>query len=142
MTVDSQSMHKTLAQIRAKLDDMPKQRSFCLLIVEDDDSDLRLLLDVLDEYRTDIHIARTEAEAIDCLMLKEIDLVFLDLKLMQGDGLSLLDWLRLNRPKLPVIVLTGLDGDSPQLQGAVDRGACIFPKPFTVDHARMVLGTL
>src|SRR2546429_5185498 len=50
--------------------------------------------------------------------LLEVDLVLLDLLLPDRRGLAVLEEIRAGKPRLPVIVLTALDGIGAQIGGA------------------------
>lgn len=52
-------------------------------------------------------VASSGHEALEKIDSKDIDVVILDLKMPDLDGLEVLARLRVNHPKLPVIILTG-----------------------------------
>jgi PAS domain S-box-containing protein len=83
-----------------------------ILLVEDDPTDARLLLSLLDhadlcEYR--IHAVGSAAEAERSLTGGEFDVVLLDLSLPDCDGLSSVQRILTVAPSTPIVVLTGRD---------------------------------
>jgi DNA-binding NtrC family response regulator len=70
-------------------------------------------------------------------MLLEIehpDLVLLDLRMPGLGGLEVLRRIRMVRPDLPVIIISGL-GDADTARQTLRRGAVDYlPKPFDLDH--------
>ncbi len=70
--------------------------------------------------------AGTPAEARDALARHDdFDAVLLDLKLGVSDGFGVLREIRMNRPRLPVMVVTGSD-DGRDLIRAIDGGAMAY----------------
>ena len=66
--------------------------------------------------------ATTCAEALDCLRQKTIDLVLLDIKLPDGNGLDLLPQIKAINPDLPVLMHT-LSDTSTDVVHSYQRGA-------------------
>jgi signal transduction histidine kinase len=109
---------------------MPDERiklegSLTILLVEDNPLDAELFREFLaDTGALDfkvIHVPRLSL-ALERLDRDGIDIVFLDFILPDSDGLSGLAKLRRCAPKVPVIMLTGLDDDGVGLE-AVAAGA-------------------
>src|SRR5262245_3189937 len=78
------------------------------LLVVDDEKNLRL---GLSEWARDIGFLPVEAasgrEALEAVREQNVDVVLLDLRLQNEDGLDVLKRLRDEEPSLPVIMLTG-----------------------------------
>ncbi|MCE9575618.1 MAG: sigma-54 dependent transcriptional regulator [Deltaproteobacteria bacterium] len=104
------------------------------ILVVDDDATIRLALtaQLADEgYRT--IAAESIAAATAALRDAAIDLVLLDIRLKDGDGLTLLEQLRATRPALPVIIATAF-GDSARAIRAMRLGAFEYvTKPFDLE---------
>jgi DNA-binding NtrC family response regulator len=64
-----------------------------------------------------------------------IDLVVTDIRMPRGNGLELLESIRIVDDDLPVVVMTGF-GDSEVERRASDLGAFFLDKPFDVDDLR------
>lgn len=99
-----------------------------LLLVEDDPSDAELVREALAESRRprfEVEHATHLRTARDVLGRSPIDLVLLDLGLPDAQGVGTLQELLAAHPRVPCIVLTGLDDDDLGLW-AVQHGAQDF----------------
>jgi DNA-binding response OmpR family regulator len=88
---------------------MPK-RSVRILHIEDDRFQRRLLahhLKEVDEFEFEIVCAESEAEGLELFDGQGADLVVLDYRLTQGDGLHCLRELRCRDPNIPIIAISG-----------------------------------
>jgi len=81
------------------------------LLVADDHEMVRLGLKSLLEG-TEIEItveAATGEEAVRQALSKEVDVVLLDIRMPHGDGLTALGRIKLEKPRLPVLILSAYD---------------------------------
>jgi diguanylate cyclase (GGDEF)-like protein/PAS domain S-box-containing protein len=101
-----------------------------LLLVEDNPGDARLLKEMIDERETTggwshnaelIHV-KSLREAERHLSEREVDIVLLDLRLPDADGLTAVRRAQAAAPRVPLVVLTGLDDESLAAQ-ALHEGA-------------------
>jgi serine phosphatase RsbU (regulator of sigma subunit) len=94
-----------------------------LLLVEDNDGDALLVEDQLQEDMPGAQIsrARTLGEAL-IAPSDEFDCVLLDLNLPDATGLDAVARIRVRRPSIPLIVLTGLDDEAAGI-AAMEAGA-------------------
>src|SRR5712692_3908036 len=111
----------------------------CILIVEDD-ADLGFLLqEVLKREGHRVEIAETGAAALARLQRGTYDLVLLDLRLPDGDGLELLPRYQELAPDVPIIVMTAFNTRQIALE-ATHRGAYdFFRKPFEIQEVQIVI---
>jgi DNA-binding response OmpR family regulator len=101
-----------------------------VLIVEDHEligSSLRRALQA-NGYQTTV--AATLADATDTIDTAAPDLVVCDLGLPDGDGLDLIDRLRDQHPRLPVLVLTARDEEADVVAGLAAGAVDYVTKPF------------
>ena len=117
---------------------MRTHRARTLLLVEDDEATATFLADNLAADGFDVTVAPGVAEGWRALEVRRLDAVLLDLALVDGSGLVLLDRLRASDgaasrvdPALPVIVLSGRVSELDRVRG-FERGADDYvPKPFS-----------
>jgi DNA-binding NarL/FixJ family response regulator len=84
-----------------------------LLLVEDQPvvrSGLETLLSAAEISMVDV--AQTAADAIEKAATTKADVVLLDIRLAEGDGLAALARIKAERPTLPVLIYTGYDNPS------------------------------
>ena len=86
---------------------MPDKTS--ILLVDDEENLRRTLAMILRREGYQVETAATVAEARQCVNKSSFDLTFLDLKLPDGNGLTLLPELRQRFPNMPVVILTAHD---------------------------------
>ena len=102
------------------------------VLVIDDDAVVR---DVIGEMLLgagyEVVTAKTAAEALELFMDDEVRLVVSDIVMPDLSGLELLEAMRLHRPSLPIVLVTG-DNTRDNLTEALTRGADgLVAKPFT-----------
>ncbi len=106
------------------------------ILVVDDDSSIRLLIGSALEcwgYRVDL--ASSGNEAKEMIDRDSFDLILTDMLMPDGDGFTLLDWVRANRPGLPVVMVSAAS-DIGMAIDSMHRGACDYLlKPF--DHRKL-----
>lgn len=120
------------------------RRPISLLLVEDNLWDADQIQRVVDEYSAFTCVAVTGREAVECLKKSDFDIVLLDLRLNADmDGNDVLRWMKSQGKTVPVVVITGVSDDSPDVNEAMTLGAkCAIQKPLTLENARMILGAL
>ncbi|HJP72483.1 MAG TPA: response regulator, partial [Candidatus Limnocylindria bacterium] len=104
------------------------------VLIVDDDGDVRALLkDLLTEAGYKARIAKTGGEALEAVAKDLPDLVMMDVKLPDQDGLGVLKTLKREHPELEVIVMTAFGGSSTAIK-AMEQGAYDYvTKPFEID---------
>jgi DNA-binding response OmpR family regulator len=91
-----------------------------ILLVEDDRRIVAFLEQGLKAHAYAVESVRTAAEAL--VRAPDADLVVLDLRLPDGDGMNVLRQLRAEGVRVPVIVLTARDGVDDRVL-SLDSGA-------------------
>ncbi len=99
---------------------MPDNSS--ILLIDDEENLRRTLALILKRAGYQVNTAATVMEARQRLAASTYDLTFLDLKLPDADGLTLLPELRSRFPSMPVLVLTAHDKLDAAIE-AVRQGA-------------------
>lgn len=111
---------------------VPLQKQIRNILIIDDERDLCLLLaDALSAKGYHVAMANTRREGMVCLKKASPDLVFLDLKLPDGDGIKMLSKIRRLCPKTIVNIISAY-GSKESREEAMKKGAHGFiDKPFT-----------
>ncbi len=95
-----------------------------ILLVEDNENDALLLQETLAQFGDSFHLTHatsaTDAEAL--LHQAAFDAMLLDLSLPDTRGMETILWANRTAPRLPVIILTGMDDERMALE-AVRKGA-------------------
>jgi two-component system response regulator AtoC len=104
------------------------------VLVVDDDAQIRsLLTDLLKANGYTVRPAKTGAEALAAVAKQRPELVMMDIKLPDQDGLDVLKAMKRDRPELEVIVMTAFGGSSSAIK-AMEHGAYDYvTKPFDID---------
>lgn len=80
-----------------------------ILVVDDDEHILRLYKDELTEEGYEVVLAANGQEALDLFHKEDPDLVTLDIRLPDIDGIQLLRQMKEKKPRLPIIMSTAYD---------------------------------
>jgi len=104
------------------------------VLVVDDEPEIRALLtDLLKDDGYKVRTANTGAEALESVAKDLPDLVMMDVKLPDQDGLGVLKTLRREHGELEVIVMTAFGGSSTAIK-AMEHGAYDYvTKPFEIE---------
>ena len=108
------------------------ERQACVLVVEDDPALQRMILNYLEENSIRTLAASVRWEMVRELKSAEVNLVILDLRLGQEDGLDLLREVR-SHSDVPVIIITGHRRDDIDRVVGLELGADDYlTKPFNL----------
>src|ERR1700722_1060141 len=111
---------------RMKQTDPARRSSFSrLLIVEDDPSQLRTLVDILGDEGFAARACRTAGEALKEVAVEDFVAAIIDLRLPDQDGTSLAEQIRLLNSRVRVIIYTGY-GSFGSAKDAINRGAFAY----------------
>ncbi|MCX5720343.1 MAG: response regulator [Nitrospirae bacterium] len=80
-----------------------------ILVVDDDEHILRLYKDELTEEGYEVVLAANGQEALALFHKEDPDLVTLDIRLPDVDGIQLLRQMKEKKPRLPIIMSTAYD---------------------------------
>src|ERR1700690_2200865 len=96
-----------------------------ILLIEDNPGDARLIKEYLSDVKNtafDFKSAERLHDGIEILENEFVDVVLLDLKLPDSEGLGSFDQIFAVAPSVPIIVLTGLNDETTAIK-AVKMGA-------------------
>src|SRR5687767_4852764 len=110
------------------------------ILVVDDEADIRELLGMtLTRMGLDAHCAGTTTEAYALLGKHTYELCLTDMRLPDGDGLAVLDYVSKHHPNLPVAVITA-HGSAENAVAALKAGAFDYlAKPVSLNQLRTLV---
>jgi DNA-binding NtrC family response regulator len=113
-----------------------------ILIVDDSFTDRETLKTILGERGYSVVTASTGSEALARVREKRFDIIFLDVKLPDIDGVAFFEQVKVIDPEVSVIMMTGYS-ETELMQKIISQGAytCIY-KPFNVDRVVELVGEL
>jgi DNA-binding NtrC family response regulator len=110
-----------------------------LLIIDDDDSNCRLIKAIFSAEGMKVAVARDGQSGIDMALADPPDILLLDLRMPGLDGMEVLARLKQELPALPVVMLTGHQDLKTAVQ-AMQLGAFDYlTKPFVNDEVVVVV---
>ena len=116
--------------------------SYTILVAEDDDGLRSLITSVLRGEGYDVLEAADGILVVRLLAEQDVDALLLDIKLGIDDGVALGHELRLERPHLPIALMSG---DSPAAEArerAVGLTDFFLQKPFTLPEVKATVEAL
>ena len=110
------------------------------ILVVDDEADIRELLGMtLSRMGLEAHCAASTSEARVLLAQNTYDLCLTDMRLPDGDGLTVVDYVAKHHPSLPVAVITA-HGSTENAVAALKAGAFDYlAKPVSLDQLRTLV---
>ena len=110
------------------------------ILVVDDEADIRELLSMtLIRMGLEPQCAGTVSEALELLARNTFELCLTDMRLADGDGLSIVEYITRNHPSLPVAVITA-HGSAENAVAALKAGAFDYlGKPVSLDQLRSLV---
>ena len=102
-----------------------------ILVVEDDPSIRRGLVDTLEAGGYGTAEAADGEAGLQTAMARDFDLVLIDIKLPKRDGFSLLEEIRRSKPALPAIMVTALGAEEDRVRGLKGGADDYVVKPFS-----------
>ena len=113
-----------------------------ILVVDDSFTDRETLKTILEERGYGVVTASSGAEALAMVKEKRFDIIFLDVRLPDIDGVEFFEQVKAIDPEVAVIMMTGYS-EAELMQKVISHGAytCIY-KPFNVDKVVSLVGEL
>ena len=113
-----------------------------VLIVDDNPNMSVLLSDILEIFEYKGYHADDGTEALERLRKETYDLVFTDLRMPRMDGYDLLQAIKTEHPKIPVVVVTGYSIEESQDHMLSQKADGFLHKPFKVNEIEAILNKL
>jgi DNA-binding response OmpR family regulator len=102
-----------------------------VLAIDDDPSVLKMIVDYLGDNDIRVTALGSGREIAAVLKRDPVDLVVLDLRLPDEDGMQIARRLRAELPELPIIMLTGLKDEADRVMGLELGADDYLTKPFS-----------
>ena len=119
------------ASINAWLRQNPAGKTANVLVIDDDETICSLFKDTLEEEGHTVTAVNESSKGLELVKQRDYDLVFLDLKMPEMDGVELFRQIRATKPELPVTIITGYP-DSDLMMSALTYGPLgVISKPFS-----------
>jgi len=110
-----------------------------ILVVDDEESICELCVRTLRRYGYDATSTASSHQALEMLRQQGFDLLLLDVRMPEMDGLEVMRQVREFTPDMAIVVMTGYASVEAAIE-AVKQGAADFlPKPFQLDNLRLAV---
>ncbi|MEQ1845686.1 MAG: response regulator [Nitrospira sp.] len=104
-----------------------------ILLIDDDDFIIRLLSLVLTKAKYEIISASNGKNAISILSEQPVDMIILDLRMPEMDGLAFLKWVRKEANlTVPILILTAMVSADTEKQAMAEGASALLYKPIKV----------
>ena len=103
------------------------------ILVADDEEGIRdLIYEALSQLGHEVRCAVNGMEAISLIASEPADILFLDIRMPNGDGLTALREIHRMRPSMPVVMITGC-GEHELIDQSLEMGSMLcLMKPFGI----------
>jgi two-component system, NtrC family, response regulator HydG len=112
------------------MDDVMEPRQAQALIVDDDRDICRLLGHLLERAGIAVQAAYDGAGALELVDALQPDVLLLDVKMPNSDGMDVLRRIRQRYPELPVVMMTAFAGVTQAVEAMKTGAVDYLPKPF------------
>jgi two-component system, NtrC family, response regulator HydG len=113
---------------------MPK-----ILLIEDDISFCKLLEKFLIKKSYHVSTAFSAAEARLAVKKESFNLILMDIRLPDCDGIGLMTEFKISNPEIPVVLMTGYSDVNTAVKAIKNGAADYISKPFNPDEVLLVI---
>lgn len=114
-------------------------KNLSVLIVDDDAKICESLSDIVEASGYEVSTANSGEEALKLTRENEFDVILMDIRMPEMDGVETLKNIRKHTPAQQVAMMTAFAEDTLVEQSKIEGAICIFPKPLNIEK---VLGFL
>jgi DNA-binding NtrC family response regulator len=104
-----------------------------ILIVDDNPSIARTLMDILDIKGYNVYSASSGVEALQIIEFKDVDILLTDVRMPEMDGVTLYKYARKTHPDMMTILMTAYAEDDIIQQGMKEGIKNVLTKPLDID---------
>jgi len=105
-----------------------------ILVVDDEDIVLESCRRVLEADGYEVLLAASADQALQMIRDEPPDLLLVDVKMPEHDGVYLIREVRKERPDIPIVLMTGYTTKETVAEAAQIGAATLIAKPFTPDE--------
>lgn len=113
-----------------------------VLVVDDDPSLTELLVDTLEVIGYESYKAESAQQALAIMHSEQIDLVISDINMPEMSGIELLQEIKKENSRIPVMLITGIGSDSIKEQAFLSGADGFLAKPFRIRTIESEIGKL
>lgn len=114
----------------------------CILLVEDQQQVRATLQRALQSRGFAVLAVESAAQAQDLIDTMRVDLLLTDVSLSGYiDGFALAEWVRASWPRMPIVIISGLELSDPPAWLREDPRIRLLPKPFALAALFQILDT-
>ncbi|MGD0795715.1 MAG: response regulator [Dehalococcoidales bacterium] len=114
-----------------------------ILVVDDDEAIRTVLREIIvREFGCNVMVARTGSEAIEMVTQQDFDLIFLDLKMPDMDGVEVFRRMKTINPKLLVTIITGYPDSELMMRVLLLGPFAVMKKPFDAKDIISAVNTI
>ncbi len=130
-----------IGRIMAIIEELARQR-ILILVVDDQVGDRETLRGILEDKGYRVATARDGAETIEMVKSRHYDIIFLDVRLPDMNGVETYEQVKKIDPRATVIMMTGYSEED-LVKRAISQGAytCIY-KPFDMEKVIALVGNI
>ena len=107
--------------------------TYSLLLVDDELMSLDLMKQMLQPYFKDIYTANNATEAFSIFLNKSIDIIVTDMKMPNGNGITLVENIRKHKSTVPIIFLSAYKNPNDLLKIIGDNVKSYIIKPVEIN---------
>jgi CheY-like chemotaxis protein len=126
----------------ARRPSLGKKQIKSILLIDDEEELCSLLGDSLSSRGFQMEFAHTKKEALKRLKTRPQDLVLLDLRLPDGDGMMLLSFIRKMTPSPAVIITTAYGGEGTKSEAEKMGAYGFLEKPYQEEDVLRLIGDI
>ena len=112
-----------------------------VLFIDDDAHWREIAQTALGDAGYNVETAQDASEAMEKCQGNKLGLIILDLNLAGESGLTLMKYLRMNQPDVPVLLFTGMEHDDSTVRAMLDQGADQYMRKGGVEELIVTVGS-
>ena len=113
-----------------------------ILVVDDNKDFADVFCDILKSNSYKVESCYGGAQAVDLIKSEQFDILFLDIRMPDMDGIETLKTIKKIRPETTVIMMTGYSVDEMVHKALEEKASEIIYKPFEIDKVLTLIKSI